>query len=184
MHSRVAAAMRARAQRLRQPPARDPPPRPRGFRRSRLRLLILAGIAAALFLLAAFEIGILADRHGSVVDGGDFTLCARSSRQNCVVDGDTIRVNGEPIRIIGIDAPETRDAECDAERALANVAAKRLLELVNAGPFELVGQGGRDRDKHGRKLLAIERNGRSLGDVLVAEGLAHRWDGRQHSWCG
>jgi hypothetical protein len=27
------------------------------------------------------------------------------------------------------------------------------------------------------------RNGRSLGAMLVDEGLARRWDGARHPWC-
>jgi endonuclease YncB( thermonuclease family) len=37
---------------------------------------------------------------------------------------------------------------------------------------------------YGRKLRVISRNGRSVADALVAEGLARRWDGARRSWCG
>jgi endonuclease YncB( thermonuclease family) len=43
--------------------------------------------------------------------------------------------------------------------------------------------GARDEDAYGRKLRVLERNGRSLGMVLVEEGLAHRWRGYKESWC-
>ena len=39
-------------------------------------------------------------------------------------------------------------------------------------------------DIYGRKLRILSRDGHSLGDVLVDEGLAHVWDGSRHSWCG
>lgn len=32
----------------------------------------------------------------------------------------------------------------------------------------------RDEDRYGRKLRVLVRNGRSLGDILVSEGLAWR----------
>ena len=83
-----------------------------------------------------------------------------------------------------IDAPETYQHKCDSELALGNRATNRLLELINFGPFELVNRGGRDEDRYGRKLRTIERGGRSLGEILVAEGLARRWDGARRSWCG
>ena len=73
--------------------------------------------------------------------------------------------------------------KCVSEAALGRQATLRLLELMNAGPFELVG-GGRDTDRYGRKLRVIERGGRSVGDTLIAEGLARRWDGARRSWCG
>jgi endonuclease YncB( thermonuclease family) len=101
-----------------------------------------------------------------------------------VIDGDTIRYRGLTIRLKDIDAPETHEPKCPSELALGRRATDRLLELINAGPFEVVYTGGRDQDRYGRKLRAIERSGRSLGEDLVAEGLARRWDGARRSWCG
>jgi endonuclease YncB( thermonuclease family) len=53
---------------------------------------------------------------------------------------------------------------------------------MNAGPFEIV-RYSRDEDQYGRKLRIIKRDGRSVGDTLIAEGLARRWDGARRSWC-
>jgi endonuclease YncB( thermonuclease family) len=48
-----------------------------------------------------------------------------------VVDGDTIRLGRERIRILGIDTPETQNrARCDAERRLAALATMTLKELI------------------------------------------------------
>jgi endonuclease YncB( thermonuclease family) len=66
--------------------------------------------------------------------------------------------------------------------ALGERAKGRLLELINAGPFELV-RYDRDEDQYGRKLRIIKRDGRSIGDTLIVEGLARRWDGARRSWC-
>ena len=63
-------------------------------------------------------------------------------------------------------------------------ATQRLLQLMNGGPFDVVSVGNRDEDRYGRKLRVIERDGRSLGAVLISEGLARRWDGARRSWCG
>ena len=52
---------------------------------------------------------------------------------------------------------------------------------MNAGPFEVVTDGSRDEDKYGRKLRDIQRNGKSLGDMLIAEGLASPWEGQHHA---
>ena len=158
-------------------------PRRKSFRISTLRLVLLGAIASALVVAEGLDIGILPDWRGSLFVTARFTLCDTATRQNCVVDGDTIRYNGEVIRIEGIDAPEVRNFECERERALGRQATKRLLELVNAGPFEVVRRGGRDVDRYGRKLRILERDARSLGDVLIAEGLARRWDGAHRSWC-
>ena len=114
---------------------------------------------------------------------GDFRLCTSARQQNCVVDGDTIRHDGVKIRLADIDAPEVFSPRCAAEAALGQRATERLLQLINAGPFELVPSGLRDADRYGRKLRVIERDGRSLAATLVAEGLARPWDGARRSWC-
>jgi endonuclease YncB( thermonuclease family) len=53
---------------------------------------------------------------------------------------------------------------------------------LSAGPFQLQ-PIDRDEDVYGRKLRIVERGGHSLGDTLVAEGLAHSWRGHRESWC-
>lgn len=112
-----------------------------------------------------------------------YTLCSGSVRTHCVVDGDTIWHNGTKIRIADIDTPEVGEPKCASEAALGARATKRLLQLVNAGPFEIKSWPGRDEDKYGRKLRVFVRNGRSLGDLLVSEGLARTWTGRRQPWC-
>jgi hypothetical protein len=114
---------------------------------------------------------------------GAFELCAGWSLENCVIDGDTIRYRGVKIRLADIDTPEVFSPKCPYEANLGRQATERLLELINAGPIELVASG-RDTDRYGRKLRVVTRHGRSLGDTLVAEGLARRWDGARRSWCG
>ena len=111
-----------------------------------------------------------------------FTICRTGGGSNCVVDGDTAWIGGEKIRIADIDAPETHPPRCAYEADLGEKATKRLAELVNAGPFDLKILD-RDTDRYGRKLRILVRDGRSLGDQLVAEGLARTWDGRRHPWC-
>jgi micrococcal nuclease len=149
-------------------------------------LLLMAVLAV--FILTGKPPGVAApapfDGTGSTVAvaGGDFTLCGRR-RDRCVIDGDTIRYDGVRIRIEDIDTPETHDPKCGSELALGQRATRRLLDLVNAGPFEIVYTGGRDHDRYGRELRRLERGGKSLGDILVEEGLARRWDGARHPWC-
>lgn len=98
-----------------------------------------------------------------------------------VIDGDTFRYNGEKIRVADIDTPEVH-GRCEYETALATRATNRMAQLLAAGPFELRSID-RDTDRYGRKLRIVTRNGRSLGDQLVAEGLARTWSGRREPWC-
>ena len=99
-----------------------------------------------------------------------------------VIDGDTFRYRGDKIRVADIDAPEVR-SRCDEEAELAARATDRFSELLSDGPFVLEPISGRDQDRYGRKLRIVTRNGRSLGDQLVGEGLARTWSGRREAWC-
>lgn len=124
-------------------------------------------------------------RAPDVVRGGVvFPLCSHGGQRTCVIDGDTVRYQGERIRLLDIDAPETRGAQCAAEADRGRRATLRLQELLNEGPFEVVRQGSRDVDVYGRQLRVLARDGRSFGAILVAEGLARPWDGARRSWCG
>ncbi len=111
-----------------------------------------------------------------------FSICGAGRRTNCVVDGDTFWFRGEKIRIADIDAPEVSPPRCQREAVLGEAATRRLQALLNAGPFTLVA-GARDQDQYGRKLRNVSRGGRSIGDVLIVEGLARRWGGARQSWC-
>ena len=98
-----------------------------------------------------------------------------------IIDGDTFSYGGEKIRIADIDTPELR-GRCAYETQLAARATRRMDQLLRQGPFELRSVG-RDEDRYGRKLRVVTRGGQSLGDQLVAEGLARTWTGRREPWC-
>ncbi len=100
-----------------------------------------------------------------------------------MVDGNTSWYRGEKIRIADISTPEISNSKCASEKSLGEQAKQRLLELLNVGPFRVVRSGSRDKDKDGRLPRVIERDGQSLGMILVDEGLAHARDGRMHPWC-
>lgn len=112
-----------------------------------------------------------------------FTACGQGNRQACVVDGDTIWFRGTKIRLADINTPETSEPGCAREAALGAAATARLTELLNAGPFTLE-NADRDRDRYGRALRIVTREGESLGEALTAEGLAEPWRGYRGDWCG
>ena len=105
-------------------------------------------------------------------------ICPPGPRDNCVVDGDTFWTAGEKIRIADIDAPEM-SGQCASERALAVKARDRLAEQLGSR-FEVERQG---KDRFGRTLAIVTVRGRSVGEALIAEGLARRWSGRREAWC-
>lgn len=102
-----------------------------------------------------------------------------------IIDGDTVVLAGETVRILNIDAPELRRPGCDAEKRLAVLARKRVSELIGDGSSVTLirGDGKRMKDRHGRTLARLLVNGADIGDKLVADGLARPWEGKRRSWC-
>lgn len=138
----------------------------------------LAGISAAVgFAYAWSPLGPKDEVSAS------FSICSGSVRTTCVVDGDTFWLKGLKYRISDIDTPEISEPKCSGERELGERAKYRLQMLLNDGPFAL-SRGLRDEDKYGRKLRTVSRDGKSVGEILIEQGLAHRWIGHKQSWCG
>ncbi|WCA62414.1 thermonuclease family protein (plasmid) [Agrobacterium tumefaciens] len=113
---------------------------------------------------------------------GAFSICGSGQRITCVVDGDTFWFGGEKIRIADIDTPELSPPRCERERERGLAAKQRLLDILNSGPLSFK-TTARDVDRFGRKLRIVYRERRSVGDILVAEGLARKWEGSRRSWC-
>ena len=113
-----------------------------------------------------------------------FPICDNGRRVTCVVDGDTIWLRGVKIRIADIDTPEVTNPGCAQEAQLGEQATLRMQTLLNAGAFSVEpNPDGRDSDDYGRKLRVVSRDGESLGETLVREGLATRWGGPRVGWC-
>lgn len=157
--------------------------RPRWQHRSRalpsLRTLLFAAVIGTIGYYAVSNDKLSAT---NIFSSDRFGACGFGLHKNCVVDGDTFILNGDRIRIADIDAPETNGL-CEYEVVLAARATQRLRALLNEGPFELRAYASRDLDTYGRKLRTLHRDGRSIGDILVGEGLARRWVGRRQPWC-
>ncbi len=111
-----------------------------------------------------------------------FRYCHTGGGYNCVVDGDTIWVRGQKIRIADIDAPETHDHRCSYEKKLGDQATRRLHELLESGTIALE-RIDRDEDRYGRKLRIVLVDGKSVGDRLVDEGLARYYGNGRRPWC-
>lgn len=106
-----------------------------------------------------------------------------SIRHTCVVDGDTLWLEGMKFRVADIDTPEIGRPKCEAERRLGVRATDRFIELLNAGPVTIASINGPDEDRFGRKLRVFLLGDRSIGQILVREGLAREWTGKQLPWC-
>lgn len=108
--------------------------------------------------------------------------CGSGTRYTCVVDGDTIWLEGEKIRIMDYDTPEPQTNICGGEREkrLAAKASARLTQLLNQGNATIERHG---KDRYGRTLAVIRVDGVSVGDILISEGLARRWPDGREFWC-
>jgi endonuclease YncB( thermonuclease family) len=96
-----------------------------------------------------------------------------------IIDGDTIEISGERIRLYGIDAPESRqqcrtgsgrDYPCGRAATRALTAAIRGSK-VNCTPV--------DHDRYDRDVAICSAGGHDLGDIMVRSGNAI--DYRRHS---
>lgn len=78
------------------------------------------------------------------------------------IDGDTLRVGSERIRLRGIDTPELNEAGGPEAR-------QRLEQLLTEGPIRIVPHG---QDVYGRTVADVFVNGKNVAEVLKLEGFA------------
>jgi len=111
-----------------------------------------------------------------------FYLCGSAKQDDCVVSADRFVFHGQKIRLVGIEVPNIKKPACEQERIKASDAELRVRAFLDSGPFELVTWAGNDAEIDGHKLRQVTRNGISLSDILVREGLARR-PGTKGGWC-
>lgn len=99
-----------------------------------------------------------------------------------VIDGDTFVLNGETVRIEGIDAPELRgSSRCLAEQYLAEQAKEALTELFERCEIALYRHG---HDRYGRTVARVTACDRDVGTALMVGKVAAPWGGHPVDWCG
>ena len=86
----------------------------------------------------------------------------QSTLQVRAIDGDTIRVGGERVRLRGIDTPELSELEGPA-------AKRRLDELLRSGPIRIAPRG---RDVYNRLLADVFVNERNVAEILRIGGFS------------
>lgn len=143
-----------------------------------------ASVLLALAMLFGVGYAVLPTQEASAVPATQFHICRQPPHADCVIDGDTFYLGRQSIRVADIDTPEIHPARCPFEADLGARATGRLFGLLNAGPFTMQLYDTRDADRYGRKLRVVLRDGRSLGAILVDEGLARAWTGARQPWCG
>lgn len=114
---------------------------------------------------------------------GKFYFCGTSGLDNCVMSGDTFWYRKTKIVLADIAAPRTDGAACQQERDRGFAAKVRLKDLLSSGRFDLETLKGQATGAAAGVLRVATRDGRSLGSILVSEGLAKPRMARQQSWC-
>jgi micrococcal nuclease len=111
-------------------------------------------------------------------------FAAPGRRVNCVVDGDTLWLDGEKIRIVNIDAPEV-NGRCRAEKVRAADATQALARLVSNRPIRVccarAGTVTAARSHPSSRPRAMSAPRSSPGVMAV------HWRGRREpaqTWCG
>lgn len=131
--------------------------------------------AFAMLIMPAFAQPVQLDMCGNRRNTPDKT---------CLVDGDTLWLNGEHIRLQAFDTPEPQSSICgeEAEVRLAKQASARMLELLNNNNWTIQ-RFGLDSTSGRRQLATIRIDGVDVGDILISEGLARRWPDGEEWWC-
>jgi micrococcal nuclease len=107
-------------------------------------------------------------------------------RQPWVIDGDTVddSATGVRYRLAHIDAPETGDnAKCFNENQRGLEAKREAIRLIRSAGVVSVRRTWRF-DRFGRRVAFVLVDGRDLGELLLAAGLARPWPGHRRKWCG
>lgn len=115
--------------------------------------------------------------------------------QLSAVDGDTIKCDGQNMRLIGdgvpyesgVDTPETGNrAKCVRERMLGEEAKLRLAELLREPGVRIEDVGERDATHERRPLVRVRlSNGKLAESILLQEGHAVKWRPKMKKpWCG
>ena len=114
------------------------------------------------FLIVIFSIFM----HGSA-------LSAESvSGRVTVIDGDTIEMHGQRIRLHGIDAPESGQScvnEGNKTYRCGQISANQMANYVSGNTVTC---NLTDKDRYGRLVAACFVNGQDINERLVREGWA------------
>ncbi|HVW94071.1 MAG TPA: thermonuclease family protein [Devosia sp.] len=129
------------------------------FRRSAAGLR--GALLAALVLVAATLAGQLLRAPAAPITG-----------QATAVDGDTLRLEGRRVRLLGVDAPELAQTcrGADGPEWPCGTAAQALMrQLLGRGATSCVPDG---RDRYGRVLARCTTDGEDVAALMVKAGLA------------
>ena len=88
-----------------------------------------------------------------------------------VIDGDTIEIRGQRVRLFGIDSPES-DQLCQANRKTYRCGQQAALALADRIGERTVRCQERDRDRYGRTVAVCYVGSEDLDRWMVEQGWA------------
>lgn len=135
----------------------------------RTAIVALAGLAVLGVLgVAALVVAELStDLFGRTQPPASRTLAAQAT-QVAVIDGGTLRINRQVVRLLGVDPPE-RGESCGPAADCGTAAANALAGLVRERPVSCTLRG---QDAMGRPLGACDAAGIDLNRAVIAAGWA------------
>lgn len=134
------------------------------------------------FWLALAIVAVFSFLGGGFSGISEWAGFSRASRALYAVDGDTVKLGTQSLRLVNIDAPEVSRPECPEEAARGRAATDRLRALLEQGQVAILPNGRLDR--YGRPLVRLTVDGRDAGDLLITEGLAKPWPVKgDPAWC-
>ena len=120
------------------------------------------------FFSTLFLFGLLAIGSAWLAKQNEVTLLG----QHKIIDGDSLVVKGQEIRLLGIDAPEYRQTCTLKTREIypcGKQARLHLVKLANSGELRCKGW---EEDKYQRLLAICDVNGVELNSSMVSDGWA------------
>lgn len=141
----------------------------------RTREKVARWVSTAVLVAAAIVLG-----HGRWSDalrpGRNDPFPAKISGTGRLIDGDSLYVGSDEVRLKGIDAPEGRQT-CQRDGANWNCGneARETLKRLVAGA--IIQCDVSERDQHGRLLAYCKAAGKDLNAGMVASGMAVAYGG-------
>ncbi len=127
-------------------------------------------LSAAVVVVAGLVLG--QPRHqGGVRSSPEVPLPAAVKGVGRPIDGDSLWVGRDEVRLEGIDAPEGRQT-CSRNGAAWECGTAARDELARLIGRDMVECRASKRDKHGRVLGYCRAGGRDLNALMVTAGLA------------
>lgn len=139
------------------------------------------------FILHALIAACIPSNDKDIVPVASLSICGErqpnTPEKTCIVDGDTLWLQGVNIRLKDFDTPETRTNVCGSFREidLGRAATARLQELPNGNSWTIETFGIDGTGK--RRLATIRVGGEDVGDILIRERLARHWPDGEEFWC-